>query len=1247
MENKTSLGESSGRILRLTQTSLGGDRYRVEIALESGVLPQSAYSVFSFSLTPQDQEDIRWYLEDYLESPKYPGQEIAARIEERMAEIGKDLFKKIFHYNSDTQRLWFAVCDHLGNTRVEIVTGVAEAISIPWELIRQPRIGVHLVLQSQVFVRTSYQLSQRPIIPDLHSGTIRILLVICRTKGTEDVPFRSVGSRLIRGLGEANREVYQLDVLRPPTFEELGRKLQDAKDRGEPYHVVHFDGHGTYLDMEQLFEQFEDKSEEVIRAVLDRFIQIGDRRFSPESVYPNERRPGKRGYLLFDNAKREYKHRLVGGMELGTLLKDSGVSVLVLNACRSAHAEAPEKPDTASEEKSPRDTHKEVRAYGSLAQEVMDAGMAGTVAMRYVVYVDTAARFVADLYSALARGQSLGQAVTLGRKQLSDNPVRETVYGPTPLQDWCVPVVYEAAPVALFPEPKAGEGLDTQLDLKEGEARREGINPSLPGRPDVGFFGRDETLLALDRAFDTQSIVLLHALAGSGKTTAAAEFARWYLTTSGVSIVLFTSFERYKPLDQVLGDFGQVFDPLLQMSGVQWSAITEVEERRYVAMQVLGQIPVLWIWDNVELVTGFPARIESAWSKEEQEDLADFLRSARETKARFLLTSRRDEKPWLGDLPARIPVPRMPMHESLQLARALAEKHGRKMADVDDWRPLLRYTEGNPLTITVVVGQALRDGLTEREQIEEFVGKLRAGEAQLEDDPKQGSSRSLGASLLYGFEHAFTEEEHKILTLLHLFQGFVNVGVLILMGDPDYEWCLNDIRGLTREEGMNLLDRAAEVGLLTAYGGGYYSIHPALPWFFNELFGKHHPDSSDGDAEPPSRRAERAFVEAMGELSNYYWYEYNQGNRDVIAGLTVEEANLLHVRRLARINGWWGSVTSAMQGLDTLYYQTGRRAEWRRLVDEIVLDFVDPETDGPLPGREEEWSLVTVYRVRLAREERDWEEAKQLQRMLVESSRKRAAPALKMPVESLDNVQRNDVRSLTVSLHDLGEIQREMGWAECVKSYEEALNLAERIGDNALAAVCAYNLSRAYTELPNLRDLYRAEERLQRSLEFHEESDHLGRARCLTGLAYVALERFDEAREAKEPEEVLLKYLNQALGRYLEALELFPENAVADLARVHNQIGNIYGEAGQMDGAMYHYNQSIQYGESMGDLYGAGQIRFNVAVALVQADRFQDALAYAQAALRNYQTYGDRAAEEIQRTKNLIKRIMAELGTGG
>ena len=107
----------------------------------------------------------------------------------------------------------------------------------------------------------------------------------------------------------------------------------------------------------------------------------------------------------------------------------------------------------------------------------------------------------------------------------------------------------------------------------------------------------------------------------------------------------------------------------------------------------------------------FPAGTPSTWSEAEQQELADFLRAAHDTKAKFLLTSRRDEHGWLGDLPTRLTLPPMPMQERMQLARALADKYRVPLTDVKDWQPLLEFTQGNPLTITVVVGQALREGI--------------------------------------------------------------------------------------------------------------------------------------------------------------------------------------------------------------------------------------------------------------------------------------------------------------------------------------------------------------------------------------------------------------------------------------------------------------------------------------------------------------------------------------------------------
>jgi tetratricopeptide (TPR) repeat protein len=1212
----------------------------VEAALEGPGLPrQTASSVVAFQVSPQDQEGMRWYLEDYLLYPQNPAPTIAARIEQRMTEVGEELFRAIFHGSDDARDLWARLRERLPETRVEIVTGVREATALPWELLRDPKTQVSLALRARAFIRTQAQAVQIPRLPDPASGPVRILLVICRPGGAQDVPFRSVASRLLKGLDEAAREAFHLEVLRPPTFERLSAVLQRAWSKGQPYHVVHFDGHGAFVDLAEWFGQGQTETEEELLRRLAELVHAETSRFSPRAVYPHTPAKGSHGYLAFENPEAAGNLRLVDGQELGKLLAGTGTPVLVLNACRSAHAEPAPEPEQAA-----TDPHTQVRAFGSLAQEVMDAGAAGVVAMRYNVYVSTAAGFVADLYGGLAQGRPLGEAVAQGRRQLAADPQRQVAFEPVPLQDWPVPVVYEAAPLTLFPQPTTPK---LTITLGEGRATPDSghLDPDLPASPDAGFYGRDETLLALDRALDRHRVVLLHAFAGSGKTAAAAEFARWYSFTGGVQgPVLFTSLERHLPLARVLDKLGQVFGPALEQAGLNWLALKE-EKRKEVALQVLRQVPVLWVWDNVEPVAGFPAGAASAWTPAEQKELADFLRKARETKAKFLLTSRREERGWLGDLPVRVQVPPMPMTESVLLARALAEKHGRRLTEVEDWRPLLRFTQGNPLTITVLVGQALREGLTTKAQIEAFVERLRAGEAAFEDETGEGRARSLGASLSYGFEHAFSPAEQSILALLHLFQGFVQVGTLLSMGD------LPQLQGRSREELTAVLDRAAEVGLLTSLGGGYYSIHPALPWFFRRRFGE-----LDGAS---AAQARRAFVQAMGAWGDYYHREYHEGNRQAVQVLKVEEANLREARRLALKaieGGSWDEAASregleammgAMQGLHILYDYTGRGAEWARLVQELVPLVVDPASDGPRPGREEHWSLVTDYRVRLARQERDWGEAERLQGLAVEWNRRQAAPMLDLPPDRLTAVGRNVIRTLAAALDDLGQIQRELGQPRCIGSYEEALALAERIGDQAGAVICAFNLGHAYCSLPDLRDLGQAENCYRRSLDLRLPGDGLGRGQCNYQLGQVAVMRLMGAMAAGKPETELLRRLNEALQYYRQSLTLLPKDAAVDLAGAHQGLGNTFSGAGDVDQARQHYQQAIRYFEEAGDYFGAGQTRYNLARALAQAGRLADARDYAQAARDNFAGYGAGAAEKTKMAQELLELIEQDLQNKG
>ena len=281
------------------------------------------------------------------------------------------------------------------------------------------------------------------LAPRLHKGSpIRILLVICRPNVRSDVPFRSVAGRIIKGLTEESRAVYQLNVLRPPTFERLTEVLQQAHADSRPYHIVHFDGHGAFLNLDELIKKLNAQTENEALRLLAELLDFDQQRFSPASLYPHQ--PAQGSMATWYSRTRSMNRTLgwLTAAEMGRLLATNGVPVLLLNACRRAHAEAAETPP-ATGEPDRTDPHSQVRAFGSLAQQAVDEGLSGVLAMSHNVYVVTAAQFVADLYAELVRGRTLGQAATLGRKRLWGSPLRTIAYEPVRLEDWVVPIVYE------------------------------------------------------------------------------------------------------------------------------------------------------------------------------------------------------------------------------------------------------------------------------------------------------------------------------------------------------------------------------------------------------------------------------------------------------------------------------------------------------------------------------------------------------------------------------------------------------------------------------------------------------------------------------------------------------------------------------------------------------------------------------------------------------------------------------------
>jgi tetratricopeptide (TPR) repeat protein len=386
-------------------------------------------------------------------------------------------------------------------------------------------------------------------------------------------------------------------------------------------------------------------------------------------------------------------------------------------------------------------------------------------------------------------------------------------------------------------------------------------------------------------------------------------------------------------------------------------------------------------------------------------------------------------------------------------------------------------------------------------------------------------------------------------------------------------------------------------------------------------------------------------------LGSYYHNCFNDGDRRVIDLLELEEANLLHARRLARRNQWWVRVISCMQGLLSLYEHQGRMAEWAKLVEEIRPDYCTDDGE-PVPGREDDYTFVMGYRIGLVKDyERDFVKAAALQEKLVKFHRQRTAPLLSLPADVLLNdEQRNRLRSLRVSVFTLGQILREQGDEECVKHYRESISHAQRISDKLGEVISEYNLGHAYMQLSAIRDLDAAEAAYRRSLDLVNPNDALGRSRCIKQIGMVHHERLHEARQHAESAETLLRHAEAAEACYLEALRLCPNDAPTDLAPIHVQLGNLYNAFGQLDSAREHYEQAAQYFEKAGNHFGAGQTRFNMAIMYAGAAEREEqpsqqrafllrARAYGEAALRDFRQYQGRAAADETDAQNLLNDI--------
>ena len=174
-------------------------RHNVRVSLRRPDQPDfEAEATIQFALTQQEQEDLRWYRR--TTSSGGGGRAGYSRTGRGAdAAHGEELFRLVLAANLETQAIWFAVREQLADLRVEITTGIAEATAIPWELMADPQSDSPIALRVRAFVRVQSNPSLSFVsVPPAAEGRVRLLYVVSRPGGTDDVALRAVANRLLQ-----------------------------------------------------------------------------------------------------------------------------------------------------------------------------------------------------------------------------------------------------------------------------------------------------------------------------------------------------------------------------------------------------------------------------------------------------------------------------------------------------------------------------------------------------------------------------------------------------------------------------------------------------------------------------------------------------------------------------------------------------------------------------------------------------------------------------------------------------------------------------------------------------------------------------------------------------------------------------------------------------------------------------------------------------------------------------------------
>ena len=1177
--------DTSGGKLRATATA----KLVYEPPSSSGERRTESTSRFRFTapLGPIETEEIRWYLEKYHRWPSGVFQERARRVEAKievwgkllaeplLAEICRDPFEAWKETSGDVERRFSVLVDDAliegsgDEARARAAEGAMLLLSLPWELVHNDD---KFLFQGARGVRVRRRLpNRRSVEPMVRSAPIRVLLVSPRPDAEPEmrIDHRVSAKPLVEALDRLG-ELAELKIVSPPTLKALDEVLRAAREAGRPFHVVHFDGHGVY----------------------DRKHGLGGLCFErPEDAEKLTRR----------------RHVTVDAKEIAAVLKEHRVPLVFLEACQTAMAE--EDPTA------------------SVAGRLLAGGVASVVAMSHSVLVETARRFVTVFYGELMAGRRVGEAMLAGQRELHGDSFRGKVWkGELHLQDWFVPVLFqeEADPrlVARLPAKEAEELASKRRTLALG---------ALPETPEHDFVGRSRELLLAERLLERERYAVVLGEGGEGKTTLAAELARWLVATRRFRRAAFVSLEHHLNARTVLHALGDQLVPgFASKAGQSDEAPWQLVER---ALREQATIVVL---DNLETVLPPPpgSPEAAAFEPETLEALLDLARRLVGVgSTRLVFTSREKlPEPFEGN---RVQIGRLPKSEAIELVGKVLRRQGITPAGDDEGdneeevEALVEAVGAHARSLVLVAREVGASGVRQAtEQLSEIMASLAAKHP---DDRE----RSLFASVELSLRRLPEETREKVpgLAVLH---GGTNLWTLSVLLELDTDHKEHEI----------VAHQLIDVGLAEMLPYAYLRLHPALgPSLDRDLSGEEREE------------ARRVWLTAMEQLTTFLRQQRSQ-DAQLAATLTLLELpNLLAALEALHASADADRVVGMATKLEGLLEFLSRPRALARAVR------IREEASGELP----EWN-----------HSRFLAEDAAVDRLLDAG---RFAEAVKAARKIVGRGQAAGEVAYEGAAYDLAtahiKLGRALQWSgaaeESLTPLAEARKRFQKLTDEGnadAASMVSASLTEFATSLADVGRLDEAAQIYEASIKNDEARNavrgvavskgQLGSVRLRQQRFKDALEAYIEAREIferlEEPRMVAVAWhqigmAHREAGQLEAAEEAYQRTLRITVQRegdrpseasTLNQLGNLYDAMGRLEEAVRFHQQAASIYAEIGDSSKEGRTRTNLAISLIKLRRYDEARQEILRALECKKPYGP--AAQSWKTFNILHDLERAVG---